>query len=419
MKKILMFSHNPMRDMMFDSMLENDLRVKGNMVWNRPFLKNDFEAICTIKPDVIVLPEIRVEYSLTMAKQFKAWGGKVIVRMCEMGVTQKALPEITQEYREAIYGHFETDSIVDRVILFGEAQKALYCKYSGVSDEKVVAVGAMPFDPYFTPLPPRHERNKPVMLFATGFSYADRNTEYALPEGRVGQKLHVDKVQACRVNRAKWLQAIPALHSIYGRDYRFIVRPHAGEKQECYKEILKHCATVSTSGTGILTLHESDILIHAGSTMGIEAHITNKPGICMNPVSQDPVVKRLHPDGSTVEGFVEAMSKITLGKSNANPQAAEELSTYYAPIDGKAHLRAAEAIDAVEIQPTKIPDEWPKMKEALYTDDSDIIIACAQWHCAGCKNVYWVKDMNREMVKCPYCGIANVRLAKIPPGVQQ
>ena len=47
---------------MCDSMLEQVLlSTEGNVVWNRNFLDDDFDAICKIKPDIIILPEIRFE----------------------------------------------------------------------------------------------------------------------------------------------------------------------------------------------------------------------------------------------------------------------------------------------------------------------------------------------------------------------
>jgi surface carbohydrate biosynthesis protein len=403
-----------MRDMMCDAMLEHELKKRGCMVWNRPFLKEDFASICIIKPDIVVLPEVRVEYSKLMAEQFKSWGGKVVIRMCEMGVTKKAIPLITDEYREAIYGHFDTNNIVDLVLAFGEPQKELYCKYSGVSENKVVAIGAMPFDPYSTKLPPNPPRKKPVIMFATGFSYADRNAQYALPEGKSGQMLHREKVNACRVNRAKWLHVIPALHSIYGCEYDFVIRPHAGERSPCYTELLGNYASLSKHTNGITALDYCDILVHAGSTMGIEAHITNKPGICMHPVSQDPVVTKLHPSGDTIDGFKKAMDSLTLGKSNANKRYANELLSYYAPVDGKSFVRAAEAISNIETSPTDIPHSWPEFKVPKFLDDPDIVTEAGTWFCAACKKSYYVTNMSREMVKCPYCGIANVRTATIP-----
>ena len=416
MKKILMFSHNPSRDSMCDSMLEQVLSAtKGNVVWSRNFLDDDFDAICKIKPDIIILPEIRVEYSQIMATQFKEWGGKVVVKMCEMGVTKDAISDITEEYRDAIYGNIDAKDIVDLVLAFSEPQKKLYCQYSGMPKEKVLAIGAMQFDPYFTNLPEVPKKQKPRILFATGFSYADRNPEYALPEGKAGQKLHVQKVMACRMQRANWLKTIPLLHTMYGDAYDFALRPHAGERRDSYDEMLKPYVTISDIPTGILDLHASDILVHAGSTMGIEAHITDTPGICMFPVSQDPVVTTLHPRGDTLEDFAKIMSSIELGKSNVDKRMSKKLKSYYEPLDGKAHIRAAEAISAIEVGPTKIPKKWPEFSHPRFLDDPDVIPASGQWFCSGCKKTYVVRGIRREMVKCPYCGIANVRTRQADP----
>jgi surface carbohydrate biosynthesis protein len=394
---------------MFDTLFANELEKRGNVAWVRSFLDGDTDSICAIKPDILVIPEMRVEYSAQIAENFKKWGGKVVVRTCEMGVTSEAIDIISDEYRTAIYGHLETDHLIDCQLAFGPSQKRMMIRHGKVQASKIKPVGAMPFEQYFTKMPAIEGKKKPIMLLCTGFPYADRNNCYAIPESPFGSPLHAQKVKESRIGRSKWLNLIPSIYHVYHDQYDLIVRPHGGERHDSYKELLGGMVTVSTKSSAAISLHNADIIVHAGSTMGIEAHITNKPGISVSPMSEDPVLTALHPDGSTIESFVAAMESLELGKSNADPKIVTKLYRYFGTPDGKSSVRAAAIVDKIKVGQTRIPDKWPEIKEPRYVTDTDVVVACGQWYCAGCKHTYWVKDMSREMVKCPYCGIANVR----------
>jgi surface carbohydrate biosynthesis protein len=409
MKKILIYSHNPHRDKMFDTLLKCELEKKDNLVWLHSFLSNDTSAICTIKPDIIVLPEMRVEYSANMALWFKKWGGKVVVRTCELGVTEEAVEKISDEYKAAIYGHLDTDALIDRVLVFGEKQKAMMSRYGKVKEDKLYAVGGMPFEQYFTDLPEVQSKKKPIMLFCTGFPYADRNECYSIPEAPVNSPLHKQKVLESRILRSKWIQIISQIAHVYSDRYEIVVRPHGGELHEPYKEIIGNAVNVSTKTVAAVQLHNCDIVVHAGSTMGFEAHLENKPGVCMFPMSEDPVVTGLHPIAGTLEEFVNIIESLDTSKSNADPDKAKLLHEYYGPVDGKSAERAAEVICGIETTPTSIPEKWPEIKTPQFLNDPDVVTEMTTWHCAGCFNNYFVLNLTREMVKCPYCGIGNVR----------
>jgi len=67
MKKVLILSHIPMRDEIVDNLIGNELS-KDHMVWVASILQNPRQVICTVKPDIVLLPEIRLEFTRDLAR---------------------------------------------------------------------------------------------------------------------------------------------------------------------------------------------------------------------------------------------------------------------------------------------------------------------------------------------------------------
>jgi surface carbohydrate biosynthesis protein len=392
--------------------LHTELEKKGYSVTTRRMLADDRQAICMIQPDFLVVPELRCEYTVNLAKQFRQWGGKVIVRLCEVGITKDSIEGITEEYRRAIFGNFPINDAVDLVLAWGPKQAELIKKYSDVEASKIVSIGGIAFDQYFMPFKQPERTGKPVILMATGFPYADRNLEFAIPEAMCGEELHKTWVLRGRKGRSTWLRMIRMVHAYHGDKYDINVLPHPGEHFEGYEATLRGIGRVVKGSSAFIEVNMSDIIVHAGSTIGYEAHLLNKPAFNYHNVCDDIVSSKLSPNIDNPIDLLKAIEAVELGKSNADPKILKKLEDgYYGPVDGKAYMRCIDAIDKLD-KPEKltIPEQWPKETQPLKDIDKDIALQAAQWHCSACSHNFFVTAMHREMVKCPWCGISCVRI---------
>ena len=90
MKKILLLSHIPQRDEIPDMMLARSLTSEDVCVWKYPILGDSRNAICLVKPDIIILPEIRLEFTRDLAKLCQSWGIRVVQKRCEVGISRES-----------------------------------------------------------------------------------------------------------------------------------------------------------------------------------------------------------------------------------------------------------------------------------------------------------------------------------------
>lgn len=416
MKKIFILCHNQQRDRQFDSLLAHELK-KDNMVWLHYLLKNDRYNICLLKPDVVVLPEIRNEYTLELARRVKEWGGQVVVRHGEMGITEESIDDdFNKDYKRAIFGNVDCNGSIDLMLVFGKTQAMQMQKYRNIDENKIRAIGNPILDPYFTPDEPgtKPKDDKKTILFAAGFPYADRNQNYVMPEAPIGASIHSYFKRLCNEKRSEWIKLIQLFAETYP-DWQIKLRPHSGERIDPYKLILKDKCEYVAGPSSRTTLRNNDIIVHAGSTCAFEMHLLGIPGIIYSPITHDVLLKKLHPKCDRADKFMDIFEDIELGKSNINPEVYKKFEEdYIGPVDGKAHKRAAEYINSLPpVEKNDIPDGWPPIKEPAETIDPDIALYGEVWSCGGCSNRYFVVNQ-REMVKCPYCGIANIRIVASP-----
>jgi len=411
MKKIIVLTHNPVRDPVTDDCLSACLRKKGHFVFRRGFLEDDKNMILCIKPNIVIVPEIRCEYTRDFAAQCKAWGIQVVVRPCEVGISAESMATISDEYRKAIFGNWPVNELIDLMLCWGPKMKTLFSMYGGIEEHKMEAVGGLAFDQFFLPPPPETipRTEKKRVLFATGFAYADRNPQYAIPEARPEDRLHAEMVRIDSAARARWLTAIKQFWAQRGNDWEIWVKPHPGEKEEVYRAVLKDIVTYCPPLPAVRALRYVDAVVHAGSTMAFEAHLLQKPAFCFDNICQDIIVSKISPQVETVEELIKNLDGLDPTRSNANPEIIDLLQRdYYGTCDGKASQRAAEAIDALPENHPQVPDQWPPFTGMRYKTDC-ILINVERWQCRACQTIYHVQGP-REMVKCPCCGIANVKM---------
>ena len=424
MKKIIVYTHNPVRDSITDDCLCVALRKEGHMVWKRTYLDMDRDAVVMIKPDLVVLPEIRCEYSVDFAKRCKEWGIQIVVRPCEVGISAESIADIKEDYRRAIFGeNWPVNNYIDLVLCWGPRMAELFVEHSKMDHEKMAVVGGIAFDQFFLPPPAQEVKRteKKRVMFATGFAYADRNPQYSVPEARPGDDVHRDMVETDSRVRSQWFKMIKRFWAEHSNEWEVYVKVHPGERPAVYAAVLKDTVVFCPPNSpSVAALQHFDIVVHAGSTMAYEAHLMKTPAINLLNVCQDVIVSKISPNVTTFEELTEAIKTTPLGQSNADGAIIEILERdYYGTVDGKASERAAEEISKLtdfSLSKATIPNTWPQSSELKYLTPC-ILKDVEVWFCKGCGTRYNVQGP-REMVKCPCCGIANVKMLLPEPPKQ-
>jgi len=420
MKKIILFYSLPQRDKAIDELLANKLRRElesrgeAGEVRVAPFLPDNRAHILYYKPDIIVIPEARCEYTVDLAEQCMKWGVRVVAKRTEGGASWGAWEKMEEAERATVIGAWPYD--VDLEIVWSERFKELLAKHGYLPEEKIFAAGAFPFDPYFEYPPAERTWTKPRVLFATGWGHADRQPEYNVPEAPPDSPIHKDAYERHSKGRAKWIEMMDKFISKFGDKYDYFLRLKTGEAPLAYQQALGGRVKIILPCYTYLAIDNCDVLIHAGSTMGIEAHLRNKPALSFcGSINQVPGYDypNVSPDYDDVDELIEAFEKLDMSKSNADLDNLKVLEReFYGKIDGKACERAAKKILDLEVRPTCIPEQWPESKKTY--DTPGVYKFVEGWVCEACKKQCFNTILGREMIKCPHCGIS---LAK-KPGVQ-
>lgn len=417
MKKIIIFTHNSCRDYCSDSLLAYELKQRGYMVWIKHFLRSDTAAITLIKPDIIFLPEARVEYTATIAQCCRNMGVKVILKPCEFGITEESLPSISDEYKRAIFGNIPLNDSIDLYLAWGPKMGEMTTKYAGISPEKVVAVGGYQFDQYFTPPPQlaKHGHGKTV-LFAAGFAYADRRPEFSIPEAKLGEELHGIMQATDAKKRGVWLNTLRSIAPKLKDRFHVQVKPHPGETTLVYHAVLKDAGIeIIDSKMGFISIQQPDIIVHAGSTMAYEAHLLGKPAICYENNNRDVIFSKISPGAASEDELLRMILETPLGESNANMDIVKKMEDdYFGAVDGKSYVRIAGEIDKLVERHrgapgTTIPDVW-KFGKKVNHPQKGMFTFIDRWDCAACGNYWYVAEARLVMVKCLFCGIACIRV---------
>ena len=401
--KIMILSHIPIRDEMGDVMLANYLSQHGNVnVWKYPILNKPKEVICLIKPDILILPEIRLEFTRDIAKLCKEWGIRVVQKRCEMGVSAETLMD--DELERCLFGNLDYTSHIDLDLVWGQGFADQLIEH-GVSKDKIKLIGGINFDPYFhsdlqvTPGP------KKRVLFAGGFGYADSSPLYCAPESKPGEKINAILVREDRIRRTAFLDMMGRVMEKFP-EYEYGIRPHPGEHITSYSKVYPDKLTAIQGCVTPVAIAWADIIIHPGSTMAFEAHLMNKPTLNFKNTNLDVVVGGIAPYSDTAEDLISQLEEVELGKSNADPDVIKNLDKYYGVVDGKAHQRAGDIILELETDKTTVPDCWPK--EELKYPTQGVYTELLAWECTSCEGKFHSQKM-RFTVKCPWCGIGCVQ----------
>ncbi|KKM75297.1 hypothetical protein LCGC14_1391650 [marine sediment metagenome] len=409
MKKILLLSHDTQRDSATHGAIRKHLEDMGHLTWMLHFTQA--RRACYMKPDIVVYPEIRLEKLRDEAAQLHKNGITVAVRRCEPGMSADSLVSVGDAYKRAILGNVDYSDFVALEMVWSQEFADTLVEYKPELKGRVKAVGSFGFDTYKDRS--RAKNEKPVVLLATGFPYADRKALFSIPEARVSDSLlHARLVQIDRMNRQTWFDSIKSFCEKYKDRYDIALRLHNGEAGGPYCDLIGDTVPLATGNTDAV-LRAVDVLIHAGSTMAMEAHLLGIPAINFANKTQDKLVADISPNCETFESLCETFEGLELGKSNADPDVVEKLQSFYGVNDGNTCKRAAELIDALPLSGAEISGDWLVYDKIKYPSPyvyTDMVMA----HCSSCnRNVAFSSGL--DMVKCPYCGVCLCGLVQRMP----
>jgi hypothetical protein len=413
--KVLIFDNLPQRDMQVDQYLATKLRAKGFEVRVTPFLPDNRPHILYYKPDICILPEARCEYTIDVANNLMKWDVYTILKRTEGGSSWGAWNKMEDAEKETVVGAWPYNA--DLEIVWSQKFADLVAKHGHMPKEKLFVCGGIPFDCYFEGFPIERETRNKSICFAPGWGHADRNPEYNVPEAPPGSPIHADAYNRHRKGRLAWIEMMrKVITANPGCD--FYLRLKVGESPTEYQQALgplNQNLKVVLPCPSKIPIMNSDVIIHAGSTLAIEAHLCNRPSLSFyGMINQVTGYKypNVVPDFEDADELVKVLRNLEFGKSNANLKAIKELEEeFYGTIDGKACERIADRIDQVEIKQTNIPDVWPEPTKEY--EVPGVFKMIETWMCETCKRPSYTIP-GKEMIKCPWCGIGLAKRRAIP-----
>lgn len=389
-KRILLVVVYKQRDFFIDLLLGRHLEALGHEVIMRPLSDSTCPDIVELVPDAVIWGAKTTPHQVKLARFAKDRGVLSIVRREEGVIYGPLWRRRPAKQKSFTLGGVDYSPFVDLEIGYNGDFRQTIAAEGHLPADRVLAVGAMPFDIYFVPglervLPGRRELlerlgldpDKKLLLLATSWSYADRDPHTAIPEaGPAAEKAHQEAVEAvrhAREGRRAWFELAESFCRDFGAQWNVLVKVHPGEKVEAYQrwiEEKKLPARAILSGYLVEILRHTDLLVHAGSTSSIEAHFLGVPSVAywVTTMLDHPLYQVIRCCNSYAE-FKEFFQGLRLGRSNmAEDRLRFVEEGFYGTTDGRACRRAALAVDALLRAAPCRPFRYPADRPAPYRD---------------------------------------------------
>ena len=428
MRKVLLLTNLPVRDGPTDSIIASHLRNMGVEVREGIFYPNKIdiravnflpsprEHVLFYKPDMVIGPEARCQFTIDFYRNCKSWGIQTVIRRTEGGCPRSAWNVMGDDEKKTVIGAWEYD--VDLEIVWAEDFANLLAENGYIPRERIFAAGAVTFDQNFIPPLRQKIEGRKNLVFCTNWGHADRNPIYNVPEAPVGSSVHADAYNRHRKGREDWIELIKLARAKLGTMWQFYLSLKVGEWPNEYQQKLGGIINILGPTVTKALMLNSDLIIQVGSTLALHAHYNNLPALSYRGLANQTVgYKYPHvcPNYDDPEELIAAIPKVELNKSNANPDSIAELSKeLYGIIDGQACKRVAEKILSLPERSTAIPDVWPpEIKEYPHEGVSKFVVT---WICESCKRPQYVLDPARDMISCIHCGVGLARRQpSLPP----
>lgn len=362
-KKILILTASPRRDILVDELLSDELRKLGNDVWVAPCLREGRVKVLEIEPDVVLLPPIRNMYSRDFTETLKRWGVGVVTRHTEPSCDWADFKKMDRKQKAEIWGNMPY--IADLEIVWGEDEVQILqkrgCRFP------VHAVGSFSADKYlYEDFKKRYsnrnkfnqkykfKKSKKTILIQSPWGFADHSPDLRIDE--------IDEFKEDIAGRDRHLDMIEQLHKELGDKYNILVTTHPGVITEPYKERLdKLKIPLDVESVCLDLMINSDILIHAGSTMAVGAHLLDMPAFQFGDANvkesknwwsdHNKIMSEISHQFASVDELIMAINQCPMypKQTNADLKTIEALKKgRYGRMDGKAYERAAVLINKIQ-----------------------------------------------------------------------
>lgn len=416
--KIAILTLTDQRDSAVDTRIAEALTQLGHETIVRSFATAGCDCVCYEKPDVVIVPMVGSQQKLDFVKRCHEWGIAVVVRRGEAGAAREVLARMDRERRRVIIGNYDYASYVDLELTWGPEFSDILAENQRMRKDKIVACGPFTLDACFHRIRPVRPPGRKTLLFATAWSGADddpRYTECGLP---ADSPLQTQMYKQHRKGRDAWLHAIRTLYLTKNHRYDLLLKVRPGESTAEYIRIVGQFVRILPydfpSAEAILM---SDCVIHAGSTMAVEAHLLGVPSINFTNCNPDPRLADVTIQCGDVGQLTEALARMNWGRSNIKPEAVTWLQDHlYGWLDGRACQRAADAVDKLLTarnrrkgknalaRPTA-PDQWPHVPTYdIAGVSAKPVQGWLRLSCMSCHGVFSA-DPKATVLFCPYCAL--------------
>jgi predicted kinase len=400
-RKILILSASPVRDKHIDAMLAAKLRQLGHEVEVVPCLREGRAKVLEYQPDIVLVPPIRNPNSRDFVEELKRFGCAVITRHTEPSCSWQDWKKMGPEARHDILGAFEYK--VDLELVWSEDEADILNRRPGAP--KAVAVGAIGLDIYFDEMLTAKLKDKPAFCQKYGFDPTRPTLLISSPWGFADSSpdLHTEDIlsgQRDAAGRDRHLAMVRTVHAKLNTTWNILLSVHAGLDPAPYAALAADLKVPLDAESPMLNmLPNCDVLIHAGSTASVSAHLLGIPAFQFGDVNAEGLtnwwgvgespISRVSPRFETVEKLVEAIVAHT-GASNADPAVIKELETgRYGPIDGKASDRAVRFIGQAQ---GHFRYSWPRSPRdyrqlTIQRDQREFFLSS---HCNVCDSDFYI-----------------------------
>jgi hypothetical protein len=372
MSKILILTASPVRDLIVDTILAEELQKMGHETSIRPCLREGRDAVMEFMPDVIVVPPIRNPYSRDLVETIKHFGMGIVSRHTEPSCDWKDFNKMPQNRRHDILGQY--GYFVDAEIVWSKDEAEILSTTRPGAKFPIFACGAFTVDAYKRQDIIEKHRNKEEFCIKHNLDPGKKNLLITSPWGfaDTAPDLHIDQLDDAKKDiegRGRHFEMIRYLVTRnIQKNWNVIVTIHPGVFQEPYRKLCDELQIPLDTETNSFDLKVNvDGIIHAGSTMSIGAHFLGIPAWQYGDMNAkdsdswwgDPEsdISKVSPYFKKPSDLYNAIIKSEPG-SNANMESIKALENgRYGAMDGKATKRAADVISKTK---GKFAFRWPK-----------------------------------------------------------